>query len=370
MIWSLQTLRFVAASMVLCLHAVQSAMRISGVGAVSYQYALVGSAGVDIFFVISGVIMATVAPGRTAAEFIQARVLRVVPIYLLCSIPALPIMAIGPGLGWRNILATLFLWPATDQMAAPALGVAWTLCFEMLFYAAVALVLCDRRWLYALAAIFIGAFLLRWAGPVFQLLGNPIILEFIAGVAIARVGKLRWGFVMLPLGVAALFFVAWLEVIPDGHTGLFLTGEENLQRIAVLGIPAILIVYGATHFQARQSVWTYLGGASYSLYLVHPVLVSALAIIWVFYPVGPDVIVVVAILVSLLASWRVHERIEKPMIAWIKRRTPSAAGWANAIVTAFPGRHLPGRAAAVEKPGSFANASSAVACKASNTRDG
>ena len=111
MIFSLQTLRFVAASMVLFLHAVQSAMRISGVGTVPYQYALVGSAGVDIFFVISGVIMATVAPGRTAAEFIQARVLRVVPIYLLCSIPALPIMvgfgmpeaADGPVLSPREI---------------------------------------------------------------------------------------------------------------------------------------------------------------------------------------------------------------------------------------------------------------------------
>ncbi|MDX8438703.1 acyltransferase family protein [Mesorhizobium australafricanum] len=366
MIWSLQTLRFAAASMVLFLHAVQSAMRISGVGAVPYQYALVGSAGVDIFFVISGVIMATVAPGRTAAEFIRARVLRVVPIYLLCSIPALPMMAIGPGLGWRNILTTLFLWPATDQMAAPALGVAWTLCFEMLFYAAVALVLYDRRWLYALGAIFIAAFLLRWVGPVFQFLGNPIILEFIAGVAIARIGKVRWGFGMLPLGVAALFSAAWLEVIPNGHTGLFLTGEENLQRIAVLGIPAVLIVYGAMHFRAQQSVWTYLGEASYSLYLVHPILISALAIMWVFYPVDPNVIIVVAILVSLVASWRVHERIEKPMIAWIKRRMLSAAGRANAMATVSAGGHLLG----VEKPGSLANASSAAACKAGNAHDG
>lgn len=113
-------------------------------------------------------------------------------------------------------------------------------------------------------------------------------------------------------------------------------------------------------------MWTDLGEASYSLYLVHPILISALAIMWVFYPVDPNVIIVVAILVSLAVSWRVHERIEKPMIAWIKRRMPSAAGWANATVTAFPGGHLLG----VEKPGSFANASAAAACKAGNAHDG
>lgn len=322
-IWSLQALRFVAALMVVFLHAVQSAARISGFGVISYEFALIGSAGVDIFFVISGVIMATVAPGRTAAEFTRARVLRIMPIYLLCSIPAITIMAAGPGLGWRDILATGLLWPATDKMVAPALGVAWTLCFEMLFYAAVALVLFDRRWLYALLATFVGAFLLRWAGPVFQFLGNPIILEFMAGVVIARIGKVRWGLAMLPLGVAALLLAAWLTIIPNGHTELFLTGEQNLQRVAVLGIPALLTVYGTMHIHAQQSVWTYLGGASYSLYLVHPIVVSGLAIVWTMYPVDPNAIIVIAIVVSLMASWRVHEAIEKPMIAQTKRAIPS-----------------------------------------------
>ncbi|MET2826041.1 acyltransferase family protein [Mesorhizobium shangrilense] len=325
MIWSLQVLRFVAALMVVFLHAVQSAARISAVGVIPYEFELIGSAGVDIFFVISGVIMATVAPGRTPAEFIRARLLRIVPIYLLCSIPAIPIAAMGPGFGWRNILATVFLWPATDRMVAPALGAAWTLCFEMLFYAAVALLLLDRRWLYALLAIFAGAFLLRRVGPVFQFLGNPIIVEFMAGVVIARIGKVRWGIAMLPLGVCALFLAAWLMVIPNGYNELFLTGEQNIQRVAVLGIPAILIVYGTMHIQVRRSVWTYLGGASYSLYLVHPILLSGLAVIWVLYPVGPNVIVTIGIVASLVVSLRVYERIEKPMMARIKRAIPPAA---------------------------------------------
>ena len=325
MIWSLQVLRFVAALMVVFLHAVQSAARISAVGVIPYEFELIGSAGVDIFFVISGVIMATVAPGRTPTEFIRARLLRIVPIYLLCSIPAIPIAAMGPEFGWRNILATVFLWPATDRMVAPALGAAWTLCFEMLFYAAVALVLLDRRWLYALLAIFAGAFLLRRVGPVFQFLGNPIIVEFMAGVVIARIGKVRWGIAMLPLGICALFLAAWLMVIPNGYNELFLTGEQNIQRVAVLGIPAILIVYGTMHIQARRSVWTYLGGASYSLYLVHPILLSGLAVIWVLYPVGPNVIVTIGIVASLVVSLRVYERIEKPMMARIKRAIPPEA---------------------------------------------
>lgn len=325
MIWSLQALRFVAALMVVFLHVVQSVARISGVGAIPYEFALMGSAGVDVFFVISGVIMATVAPGRTAAEFTRARVLRIVPFYLLCSLPVILILAVGSGLGWRNLLVTLFLWPATDQMMAPALAAAWTLCFEMLFYAAVALVLLDRRWLYALLAIFAGAFLLRRVGPVFQFLGNPIILEFIAGVVIAKVGKVRWGFAMLPLGVAALLLAGWLMIIPDGYNELFLTGEQNLQRVAVLGIPAVLIVYGTMHIQAHRSVWTYFGDASYSLYLVHPLVLSGLAVVWILYPVSPNAIIAVGIVVALVVSWRVHELVEKPVIARMKRASTIGA---------------------------------------------
>lgn len=325
MIWPLQVLRFAAALMVVYLHSAQTARNLAGDGAVPYQFVLLGSAGVDIFFVISGVIMATVAPGRSPAEFARARIFRIMPIYLLCSIPALAISTLSGSLGWRKLLATVFLWPATDRMVAPALGAAWSLCFEMVFYAAVTLVLVDRRLLYLLAAGFAGSFMLRSNGPVFQFLGNPMIMEFLAGVAMVRVGKIAGGLIMLPLGILALVGAAFIGAIPEGTDELFLTGEHNIYRIVVFGVPAILIVYGSMHLHAGKSVWTYLGDMSYSLYLVHPIVLFTLSMVWLMHPINTDVITVIGIIASLLASWWVFERIERPMTASLKQKRSAAA---------------------------------------------
>jgi exopolysaccharide production protein ExoZ len=59
MIWSLQILRFVAAAMVVYVHAAQTAFDATGsVGLVPYKITGLGLTGVDIFFVISGVVIA------------------------------------------------------------------------------------------------------------------------------------------------------------------------------------------------------------------------------------------------------------------------------------------------------------------------
>jgi exopolysaccharide production protein ExoZ len=91
------------------------------------------------------------------------------------------------------MLATFLLWPATYVMTAPLLAVAWSLSFGMLFYGCTALVLLDRRWLYALLFAYAVAFVLRPWGPIFEFLGNPIMIEFLFGVLIAQLPGVRFG---------------------------------------------------------------------------------------------------------------------------------------------------------------------------------
>jgi exopolysaccharide production protein ExoZ len=82
MIWSLQSLRFVAALMVVYVHAAQAAYTATGsTGLLPYNIVSVGLSGVDLFLVLSGVVIAKAAPGLTAAEFVWRRIRRVVPIY-------------------------------------------------------------------------------------------------------------------------------------------------------------------------------------------------------------------------------------------------------------------------------------------------
>ena len=320
MIWSLQSLRFVAALMVVYVHAAQAAYTATGsTGLLPYNVVIVGLSGIDLFFVLSGVVIAKAAPGLTAAEFVWRRIRRIVPIYFLCCIPAV-LIALPNGIVWREMLATFLLWPATYVITAPLLAVAWPLSFGMLFYGCTGLVLLDRRWLYALPFAYAVAFVLRPWGPIFEFLGNPIMIEFLFGVLIAQLPGVRFGSLGIALGAALLLAVGVSDLAPDGDTISYLGGYDNLQRAALFGIPAALIVYGTMQIKARPSVWTYLGGASYALYLVHTFALPPLLVLWEIYPVNANIIVLSGIIASVLFAWRVHERIEKPILRALGRR--------------------------------------------------
>lgn len=326
MIWSLQTLRFAAALMVVYVHAAQTAFAATGSnGFLPQEFQIAGRAGVDIFFVISGVIITRTALGLTWQSFAWKRVRRIIPIYFLACIPAM-FIAGRSGIEWRELIATFLLWPATDVMTAPILPVAWTLCFEALFYAAFAIVLFDGRLLYPVLGVFAGSMLLRPYGPVFQFLGNPLILEFMMGMGLAYLPMKRaaiWG---IPIGAILLVAVGFAGVAPTGGTMEFLVGEDGFQRVLVYGIPSAMIVYGVMQVETKESFWTEMGDASYSLYLTHTFLVSALLTLWMTYPLPPDLIIGIVVLACVVFGWRVHVRFEAPLLLLLKPGTAVASG--------------------------------------------
>lgn len=319
LIWSLQSLRFVAALMVVYVHAAQTALAATGsTGLLPPQLAAIGLSGVDIFFVLSGVVIAKTARGLTWREFAWKRLRRIVPIYYIVCIPVL-FMAVRVGFGWRDFMATFLLWPATDVITAPMLPVAWTLCFEALFYSAAAFVLADRRWAWLLMLIYTVALVLRPYGPLFQFLGNPIILEFLMGVGIAFLPGRKAGMWGIPVGVLALLATGLSGIAPTGETNSFLAGEGAFQRVLVLGVPAALIVYGTMQIRVGESVWTYLGDGSYTLYLVHSLVITALSVVWLRFRLPADVIILIGMGASVLLAWRIHERVERPLLRILRR---------------------------------------------------
>src|SRR5262245_38008021 len=78
MIWSLQILRFIAALMIVYLHAGDVSGYVTGSnGLIPYPLHTVCRSGVDIFFVISGVIITKIAYDSSPSEFIWSRVRRI-----------------------------------------------------------------------------------------------------------------------------------------------------------------------------------------------------------------------------------------------------------------------------------------------------
>jgi exopolysaccharide production protein ExoZ len=221
--------------------------------------------------------------------------------------------------GWRQTISTGLLWPATDVITPPSLPVGWTLCFEVLFYVAFALVIWRRWTVWPILATFLIA-LLFGHGATSSFIGNPIIMEFLFGIALAYAPPARWAIAGIPIGVAMLVFGAAMNWPPFGVEKDFLAGADRGLRVATLGVPAALIVWGTLQIDAKKGVLTALGDASYSIYLFHtPLLAAAVWIMARFTPAPADLIMIVAIGFSLLVCWRVHELFEKPLLAFFGR---------------------------------------------------
>lgn len=254
-------------------------LRALAVMAVVYAHAFAtgrGTSGVDLFFVISGFIIARVSSDRPAASFVKARLWRILPVYWLAALPyvAWPILYGTPD--WAKIAATISLWPVWGgTYQEPLLPVAWSLYFEMLFYAAVALWLTGRRWAIGAAVLAVAAALVA-PGPVSAFLLSPIIIEFLAGFALARVRNFRFALPALIIGLV------WLFIPERSFAGVtMLDSSTAWLRLAMYGVPASLIVYGALGLErwfaepwARPFV--IIGDASYSIYLTHLMAVRGL----------------------------------------------------------------------------------------------
>lgn len=272
MFYSIQALRALAAVLVVVTHsgyAYEAWMRTIKIETNVLPWAnthVFGVAGVHLFFVISGFIMASQKP-RDVFEFAAKRVVRIVPMYWLCT---LLFVATGQPKGditWLEIARSLFFVPGKN----PLLEVGWTLTFEVFFYVAFGLLAVWLRLSHmVVVTVLAGLVAIEAATGVIGAYGAPIVLEFALGLVAFRLFRSKWMERIGPLlfigGLALLFSTAiWFK--PHGPQGWGVT--------LAWGLPSFLVVLGAVAWELRRPNllhWKPLmavGGASYSLYLTH-----------------------------------------------------------------------------------------------------
>jgi peptidoglycan/LPS O-acetylase OafA/YrhL len=323
-LFSIQALRGLAALCVAAYHALQWAD-----GGFD-----VGRAGVDVFFVISGVVM-WISTARRAVDpkaFLWRRFTRVAPFYWLTTLAVLGVALVWPGFlpevrpGWAHLGLSLAFIPHLDPrgLPFPTLPPGWSLDYEAVFYLIFALALAGpRAWrgrtiVGALTAVTAFGFL--DPTPFYYLGANPILLQFAAGVGLGLAVEHR----TLPgVGSSAAMvlaaFAAWgLEV----RLGLF----TELWRPLLWGAPAALLVAGALGLESAGAasrlsgspgkVLQKLGDASYAIYLLH---LPATALVahtlgyahpWLFLPI--------ALAASVSAGLLVHAIVERPLLALLR----------------------------------------------------
>ncbi|MGV8959617.1 MAG: acyltransferase family protein [Stenotrophomonas sp.] len=297
MFFSIQALRGVAALAVLLFH-----LRIVegkyGEGPVllpkAFAYA---DSGVDLFFVLSGFVMTSIATGtygspKNAGQFLLRRGWRVLPMYWFYTTLVVLLMLVMPGIAnsayqEQSIAASYLLWP---QSQLPLLTVGWTLIHEAFFYLlmAVAIAFARERQLPWLLLGWAGVTLIAHAAlgtdiaPWAAIASNPLSLEFIAGAFIGLYWRRLSSSFALPLlltGIVLFAGAIWhlANDYPD-HPLVLL-------RTLYYGGPAALLVLGAVRWEHARplklpSFLLTIGNSSYSLYLSHVFVISVLGRFW------------------------------------------------------------------------------------------
>jgi exopolysaccharide production protein ExoZ len=292
-----------------------------------------GHAGVDLFFVLSGFIILLVhyddigRPERLS-RYAERRLTRIFPTYWVALALTILLGLIG---GHALPPVSQMLWSATllPSQNEPLLGVAWTLQFEMAFYAMFCLLILNHQiglsaFALWLAWIVIAAFGVGTGGAIPDSLHAIYNLEFFIGMGAAiwfRNLAVPYPRAMFAVGTGLFTLAAIAENL---H---YLDGQSNLGRL-VYGMPAVMIVLGIASAERAGSITVpkilrTLGSASYSIYLFQFVFIAIAWKLWLAFGLDektPHIASFPLLAIAALIGGAAASRfIEYPLIDLVRR---------------------------------------------------
>jgi len=331
----------VAALCLLMRPAVQAASFVTADTGLVYLVLANGFLGVNLFFILSGFIIAMscerlLAAGLGIKAYLRARLLRIYLPYLPVGIAMLALYSLFPDLR-SNPEEVSGIWTSLTLMPSdlsPALSVAWTLVHELIFYALFCIIFVSRRlllWVFALWVVAIGAV---WSfqlelSPARSYLLSSINLCFLLGVGAFYLHRrgMRQGLSLAALaaGLAAVGSQAALS--------------EPMISIASIGF-VLLVLAGVSPELARfapPGPLIALGAASYSIYLVHkPVLAAAARVVNAMgLALSAPALMLALSLPALLAGLLYFYVYEQRALGYVRQRTRSLSG-PTALAAATP----------------------------------
>ncbi len=343
---SVQLLRGCAAALVTILHFQVGFASYVGDG---FPFGMLapnlGALAVAVFFVISGYVMVVssrrlFAARRGAGQFIARRLIRVIPpcwIATLIMVAALTFQ--GREVSLAQLLASLAFVPlpelASGWTPGYVLWPAWSLFFELEFYALFALaMLAGRSRGRTVALATAGLIVLATVGFVLDivlepgvgqpnLFIRPVLLLFIPGMAI---GLWREHGGALPPWLRWACLVAGLVCLPQ-MTGFANLMDHPLDYVVRAGLPAVLIAIAVMAGPLRLplgSVVSRFGDISFALYLLHiPVAHFWIGTFRSIAPLGPWLFLLSGLVLAVAASLAFYLWIERPLTRRLQQLLPA-----------------------------------------------
>jgi peptidoglycan/LPS O-acetylase OafA/YrhL len=257
-----------------------------------------GPAGVSFFFVLSGFIICRVHaedfghPERLRA-YLGKRIRRIYPTYWIVFFAVYGLALATPSLrdtvphDIPTLARSLLLLPqdvaVVGGTGAPVIVVAWSLQYEIVFYAAIAAAIVSARLFAALVVLFCVNFIayrvVAQGGFPQAFFANPQILLFAMGMLVARYARagaaLRRPALLGALAALAMAGIGALQVV-DAHA------SPEIRFDLAYGLASSALVLALVTIEDRapaafpHRAASLMGDSSYALYLVHFPLLALL----------------------------------------------------------------------------------------------
>lgn len=365
MIYSVHYLRGIAALLVAGFHIRFTLNDVYAQKDIGQIFFLNGRVGVDLFFLISGfIIVASTARinDANAKNFVIRRLLRVYPLLIACVIGIFMIPHYREGLGTIDLIIKFFksIIPLHRDYNAQApffnynpLGPAWTLTYEIYFYAVftIALVISHRYriliagilmlcLIFGLQLYFNGKLYLnsyeRLNFPVtnsfngiLQVFGSPMNVEFVIGMLI---GKLYFSKDRIPPEYSARFWNLALWILGTFSCALYLSSNYFQEGPTSFGVLALMFFIPALWNEKYKPItkpnrfFVFFGDISYSLYLSQAIVLEGFFLTngsrIPFYEHAQGISRFLFVLTAMILTATVfHYLIEKPSIKLARKLT-------------------------------------------------
>lgn len=302
---SIQALRALAALAVMFAHLHGVEARQAGEESILSAAWIAGVSGVDLFFVISGFIMVWVASDspstlNNAGKFLFARVMRIYPLWWLFAAAMAVYFLLSYGMPWDASKLTPSDLSGTEHLiksflliphdAFPVLPLGWTLMHEMYFYVVFALILLLPHnyripacilWALTILAAVSAQITGFYADSLLSLVFFPMTLEFLFGAGAAWMIKAGWTQFRWPaLGLGLIGLVLAYTQVDFLTTDMLLPTDRTFAygpAFALLVYAFVAIEQTSGFGRAIPQFAVRLGDWSYSLYLCHLLVISAVA---------------------------------------------------------------------------------------------
>lgn len=293
-----------------------------------------GYLGVDLFFIISGFVIALSAEGKSFKDFTISRMTRLYPVlWISVTITGVIFFLFAPSVGEKAVsfpmyLANLTMLPSLFHQGQID-GSYWSLIVELKFYAFIGLLLLLGFFTFINEGALFGSLLLFVSAFFFGLPTN-YSSYFLAGIlfyCIYKRGLSVWHLAVLPFLLAVSLKYA-ASLAPSLSAGYQYPFDPQIIQLYIFSLYTLFFLIATKKVElSDRKVYKTLGAITYPLYLLHQEIGRLFYKIakvnglnhWVAFFVVTGVVIVTSYLVQRFYEKKAQLLLKRTLVVITKR---------------------------------------------------